>query len=476
MHCAVVIPCHNGRDLTAACVESLLAQDGDHDLDICLVDNGSTDDTASLTRMHRSVRCLRLDSNRGFAGGVNAGVATTTAPLVLVLNNDTRAAPNLVAELAAALLGNPGVGAVGPVSNYVKGQALLRIAEDTRDAGIRRELAVALADIGPTAIQDVDSLSGLCLMLRRTTMAQVGPFDECFGHGNFEDDDYCLRLRLGGHRLAIARRAFLHHEGHATFRAIGLDYDRELQRRGEQFAAKWRTDPAGAAHLAALRGDLAGAGEAAGAGLASWPAWPDGHWHRGRLFAARGEAMAAAREFARLLHACPRHSDAAIELATALLAAGRERPAQRMLAWITRNCYVSPGAERRLLVAFGAQAFRGGRPAAAAALFRTALAAAPGDGDLHNWLGSCLLALGELAAAEAEFEAAAAAGCAIAHTNLGLCALQHGDPALAGERFAHAVELIPADPVARRNRDAFAARFPALAAARDPRPRLVSGS
>ncbi|MBM3961157.1 MAG: glycosyltransferase, partial [Planctomycetes bacterium] len=49
MHLSVVIPCFNGAALTRACVTSLLAQDdGDAPTEILLVDNGSSDDTATL--------------------------------------------------------------------------------------------------------------------------------------------------------------------------------------------------------------------------------------------------------------------------------------------------------------------------------------------------------------------------------------------------------------------------------------------
>lgn len=463
MHVAVVIPCFNGRDLTRACLASLLAQHGAHDLEICLVDNASTDGTADLAAMSPSVRALRLPENRGFAGGVNAGIRATAAPFVLVLNNDTQAAPNLITELGRALTEHAGVGAVGPVSNYVKGPALLRVAEDTRSPEVRAELAGALQECGPAAVQDVETLSGLCLLVRRSTLDTIGLLDERFGHGNYEDDDFCLRMRLQGLRLLIARRAFLHHEGHATFKAIGLDYRAELDRRGAQFEAKWRDDPAGRSHLAAMRGDLVTAGEAAAIAATQWPSWPEAHWHRARLLAARGDAPGATAELETLLSICPSHSEAAVEHACLLLGMDHAEAARDALARLSQHCYVSPPQEVRLLRRVGEHEYATGRVPTATRTFRTALELAPADGALHNGLGLCLLATGDLDGAETEFLAAAQNGCDIAHTNLGLVAMQRGDMAGAGPHFARAAELHPADPAAKNNLAAFRARFPAFA-------------
>src|SRR5436190_18086827 len=95
MRCSVVIPCHNGADLTRACIASLLHQDGGAPAEILIVDNGSTDATARLASLGLPVRVLEQGRNLGFAGGVNAGIRAASQPLVLVLNNDTQAAPDL---------------------------------------------------------------------------------------------------------------------------------------------------------------------------------------------------------------------------------------------------------------------------------------------------------------------------------------------------------------------------------------------
>lgn len=450
MTCSVVIPCHNRADLTRACLHSLLQQSGGPPAEILVVDNASSDGTANMASATSPiVRVLRQATNLGFAGGVNRGITAARGQTVLVLNNDTQAAPNLLRELHRALASDRAIAAVSAVSNEVKGQAQVEVGRRGESAAGREQIADELAK--HPLLQDATTLSGLCLLLRRSVLDVVGTFDERFGHGNFEDDDLCLRLRLAGHRLTIARRAFVHHEGHATFQALGLDVHAEIQRRRRQFDAKWRLDPAGAATIAALDEDVEAAALAAADARVSRPCWPDAEWHLGRYWALRRDHARAVRHFRALLRHCPEHVDGHLALGASLLHAGAASTAQATLARVARQP-LTPLQQRFLLEQLGVHAYRSARPADAEATFRAALRLG-GDprGILRNWLGLCRLAAEDLPGARAEFATAAAAGCAIAHTNLGICAFRGGDVAAARNAFRRACELLPDDPVAAQN-------------------------
>ena len=449
MRCSVVIPCHGGVELTRDCLASLLAQSGDHELEILVVDNASRDGTADLGATHASVRVLRQPSNLGFAGGVNAGLRAARFPFALVLNNDTQAATNLLDELFAAIDSDPRIGAVAPVSNFVKGPAGIELGNAARDAAVRADVARTLQT--GAALQDVDTLAGLCLLLRRDALDVAGTFDERFGHGNYEDDDLCLRLRLHGYRLVIARRAFLHHEGHATFRALGLAVPDELHKRRAQFRMKWLADPAGRAVLAAASGQLAAAAAEADAARKVWPQWPDADWHCGRLAAASGDHMQARRHFRALLDACPNHTDASIELALGQLATGNASAAQRQLQWTASHCHVATDVQRDLSSRIG-EYWHGRRNwGAALQSFDAALEIDATHGGLHNWRGSCLLERGDIDAADAAFDTATRHDCPLAWTNRGICAHRRGDNEAALEHFRTANRLLPDDAVAQAN-------------------------
>lgn len=448
MACTVVIPCHDGVELTRACLASLLAQADSPPDEILIVDNASGDATPDLGALDPRVRVLRLPRNLGFAGGVNHGLRAARHAEILVLNNDTQAAAGLLLELRAVLASDPRIGAVAPVSNHVKGPARVAVGALGKEPGQRAAIAAALADLPRT--QDVDTLAGLCLLVRRETFDQAGLFDERFGHGNFEDDDFCLRLRLHGLRLVIARRAFLHHEGHATFQRLGLDLRTEIERRRAQFIAKWQHDPAGAATIAALHGDRQTAGAQARIAGTIWPLWPDADWHLARAAAERGEHATAAAHFASLLQNCPTHSEAALGLLETRLASDDPR-ATAFAARISKQCFLDQEQARQLLTMLGEQAWRHSEFGQARDHFAAALEMRADDGNLRNWLGLCILKLGDPEAASAAFAEAIDLGCAQAHTNLGICRHSLGDRAAARAHFERAVELMPADPAARNN-------------------------
>ena len=70
---------------------------------------------------------------------------------------------------------------------------------------------------------EVNRLVGFCLLIRREVIEAIGPLDEQFGIGCFEDDDYCLRAIAAGFKAVIAGDAFVHHYGGRTFLGTGVD-------------------------------------------------------------------------------------------------------------------------------------------------------------------------------------------------------------------------------------------------------------
>jgi GT2 family glycosyltransferase len=74
----------------------------------------------------------------------------------------------------------------------------------------------------------------------RSTWERVGPLDEAFGIGFFEDDDYCRRVEAAGLRVACADDVFVHHHLSASFDALKAERKRELFERNKAiYEAKW---------------------------------------------------------------------------------------------------------------------------------------------------------------------------------------------------------------------------------------------
>jgi GT2 family glycosyltransferase len=99
-------------------------------------------------------------------------------------------------------------------------------------------------------VADIHMLAMFCLALRRETYERVGPLDEQFGIGMFEDDDYSLRVKQRGYRVICAADVFVHHFGQATFKdLIGRgEYKALFEANQRRYEAKWNTQWASHQH------------------------------------------------------------------------------------------------------------------------------------------------------------------------------------------------------------------------------------
>ncbi len=90
---------------------------------------------------------------------------------------------------------------------------------------------------------------GFCYLFKREVFEKVGFLDERFSPGNFEDDDYSLRILQAGYDLLICQDTFIHHFGHGSFLKGGTEQEMlEKLKRAEAlvernqalFQEKWR--------------------------------------------------------------------------------------------------------------------------------------------------------------------------------------------------------------------------------------------
>jgi GT2 family glycosyltransferase len=220
---AAVIPHLDRIPDTAACCRALAAQTLPLAM-IVVVDNGSTAHSPeALAAACPDARILRLEENRGFAGGANAGIRAAMAQpeigFVWVLNNDTAAAPDALEKLVAAAT-DPRIGLVGcPLLEGTEATDRRRVPPGKR---LRSPWAIP---VFPKEGAPPDYLSGACLLIRREALDDVGLFDESFFFF-FEDADFSRRAVARGWRLAVAEDAQVEHRGSATIRRMG-----ELQAR-----------------------------------------------------------------------------------------------------------------------------------------------------------------------------------------------------------------------------------------------------
>lgn len=234
---SIVMLSWNAPQFTKLALESIQAHTP-QPYEVIIVDNGSKAETTDWLRTLSGVRVIYNETNRGYAGGNNQGIAAARGEYVVLLNNDVIVTEGWLDGLLDAFDRVPGLGVSAPRSNRVAGH---QVTIDSKYADIPAMHAYANERRARWRGQGyiTDRAIGLCLCVDRRVIEEVGGIDERFGVGNFEDDDFCLRVRSAGYRIYVCDDVFIHHFGSQTFAANKIDYSATMRENWTKFAAKW---------------------------------------------------------------------------------------------------------------------------------------------------------------------------------------------------------------------------------------------
>jgi len=200
------------KELTAGCVRSLSACLPERN--IIIVDNGSGDGSVDYVRgLFPEAHILELPSNRGYAGGNNAGIRRALsmgAEFVFVLNNDVCVEPGCLRKLHKALRVRPSAGFACPV--LLEGDPPRAVPP--RELDWRRYFTVKGRHV-PTAVTRIDYAPGAAVLMGRQVFERVGFFDEGL-YLYCEDVDLSLRAGAVGCEAVCVPQARARHSGQAT--------------------------------------------------------------------------------------------------------------------------------------------------------------------------------------------------------------------------------------------------------------------
>lgn len=205
MDISIVIPLYNQLTYTRVCLESL-ATTVSGQVMIIVIDNGSSDGTASYLSQCTGVKIISNATNLGCAGAWNQGVKAAESEWVVILNNDVITSPGWLEGLVE-FADEQGLDVVSPAIR--EGEYNYDILDYSRNF-VRRMGSVARYGVA----------DGICFMVRRRVFDSIGFFDEQFRIGQFEDSDFFRRAMGAGFRIGTTGRSFIHHFGSVTQKSI----------------------------------------------------------------------------------------------------------------------------------------------------------------------------------------------------------------------------------------------------------------
>lgn len=202
----IIIVTWNNLNMLDRCISSIRQNTGEP-VRLIIVNNG---DQRFDVPPESGVVVLQQEKNLGWTEGVNAGVRwvmdNNPAPFIMWLNDDVQILPHDYGWLTKMLNCfhlDPKIAVVGPTSNNVMG------FQTTNHVKL------------PPAVETT-FLSGMCMLVRRDIVREIGPLDQCPSGG--DDLDFSMRLTKAGYKLCICRRAFMLHFCSVTGKRLYGEY------------------------------------------------------------------------------------------------------------------------------------------------------------------------------------------------------------------------------------------------------------
>gem|GEM_PF-5696900 len=216
MEFSVVICTYNGASTISECIESLLDQETESVYEIIVVNDGSTDKTASLLEKYKSdgLRVISHDTNRGLSAARNTGWQAANGEIVAYIDDDAVAPTDWLSayeeryeECVDGVGGYPDSYYDELVGNY--------------------EVARGLYRYGPNA-ENIDGPGGMNMTFRRSFLKELGGFDEEFTHIG-DDAELGRRLQKGDYNYIIDTSITVKHK----FPRSVTEYCRKNFQRGK---------------------------------------------------------------------------------------------------------------------------------------------------------------------------------------------------------------------------------------------------
>lgn len=196
-------------------------------VEVIVVDNASSDGSAAMIEEESpQVRLIANSENLGFTVGNNQGIAASRGRYILLLNPDTEIVGHALTMMVEYMDDHPQVGALGPQLLNPDGSiqpsrrrfptmATAFLESTTLQQWLPRNRVTRhyyMTDRPDNEVQEVDWVTGACLLARREAIEEVGLLDESFFMYS-EELDWCRRIKAQGWKVIYLPSARVIHHG-----------------------------------------------------------------------------------------------------------------------------------------------------------------------------------------------------------------------------------------------------------------------
>ena len=233
---SIIILSYNSLEYTKLCIESIRMTIPEYVREIIVVDNASEDESVKWLREQDDIILIENKENKGFPAGCNQGIqASSPYTDIFLLNNDTILPENALFWLRMGLYDKEENGMTGSISNCARDQ-MAEGVENQKDLLLFAERTNVPMKY---PYEKRLSLIGFALLIKRAVVDRVGLLDERFSPGNYEDNDYSLRVITAGFRNILCKNSFIVHFGNVSFRKNTTDLENILSINRQKINEKW---------------------------------------------------------------------------------------------------------------------------------------------------------------------------------------------------------------------------------------------
>ena len=228
MDLSICIVSFNTRDLLRDCLNSIFSSLTQYSYEVIVADNGSADGSSEmLAAEFPQVQVIQNTSNLGYTVPMNQALRAAAGRYLMQLNPDTVLTPGLLESLLGFMESQPRVGICTPKVLNSDGTLQMQCRRSAARPWDAITYILGFSKLFPNSrlfgrylmeylpedqINEVEAVSGSCMLIRRGVVDQIGYLDEQF-FAYQEDAEFCFRARKAGWQIYYVPTAQLTHFG-----------------------------------------------------------------------------------------------------------------------------------------------------------------------------------------------------------------------------------------------------------------------